>query len=119
MYELFQEGKTGQLIEVHGFKKIVQKYSSNIVPEEQIELAFNAVAHGTEQLSYQNFEAAFSWKKPTGTDWETRCITAIREWMYKNQLSADTAFEMLLTKSGKQSQKRMTRLDFHTALAEI
>jgi Ca2+-binding EF-hand superfamily protein len=39
--------------------------------------------------------------------------------MFKGQLSAETAFEQLLTKAGKLIQKRLNRVDFHTALAEV
>ena len=39
--------------------------------------------------------------------------------MYKSKLSSETAFEFLLSKANKQLSKRLNRLDFHTALAEL
>lgn len=39
--------------------------------------------------------------------------------MFRNSLSSETAFDMMLGKANKIIQKRLTRLDFHVALAEL
>ena len=51
-----------------------------------------------ESLTYQEFEKYFSWPKQAGTDWETKCFRMIRDWMQKNALSSETAFELFLGK---------------------
>jgi Ca2+-binding EF-hand superfamily protein len=37
--------------------------------------------------------------------------------MFKNSLSSETTFELLLKHAGKVLQKRLTRVDFHKALS--
>lgn len=37
--------------------------------------------------------------------------------MFKNSLSAETAFELMLTKTNRVLQKTLKRVDFHTALS--
>jgi hypothetical protein len=39
--------------------------------------------------------------------------------MFKNSLSSETAFELLLTKTGNLMQKKLSRADFHIALNEV
>jgi hypothetical protein len=119
MYDLFQEGKTATGIDIVGFAKIVSKYSNDSLSDEQIEQVFRHATKGMESLSYQDFEKVFQWPKTTGVEWETRCFRAIREWMFKNNLSSETAFELLLLKANRVIQKRLTRLDFHAAVAEL
>ena len=119
IYELFQESKTGQSVDISGLSKLVQKYSSNTISAGQLEIIFKAVSKGADSLSYQQFEQAFTWQKLTGTEWETKCIRAIKDWMNKNSLSADSAFNLLLTVTGKAGQKKLTRVDFHAALADL
>lgn len=53
----------------------------------------------------------------SGGDWETKCVRKIREWMFKNNLSSETTFEMFLKSTNKIMQKRLTRVDFHKALS--
>ena len=60
MFELFTEGKTGSGIDAQCLKKLIQKLSSNIVTDEQIEQAFNHSSKGVESLTYQEFEKYFS-----------------------------------------------------------
>jgi Ca2+-binding EF-hand superfamily protein len=54
---------------------------------------------------------------PAGVDWETKCIRAIRDWMFKNSYSSETAFELLLQKVDRVLQKKITRSEFHRALS--
>ena len=119
VYELFQECKTGSGVDSQGLKKLVSKLSGNTTPEEEIEQAFRTVANGADSLSYLEFEKVFQWAKPIGTEWETKCIRAIKEWMFKSQLSSETAFDLMLAKTNKVLQKKLTRVDFHLALSEL
>jgi hypothetical protein len=71
------------------------------VSDEDISLVFNSVAKGRDSISYQEFERAFKWTLPAGSDWETRCIRIIRDWMFKNGYSSETAFELFLKRTNK------------------
>ena len=53
---------------------------------------------------------------PSGGDWETLAIRKIREWIIKNNLSSETAFDQFLRTTNKIIKKRLTRVDFHKAL---
>ena len=44
-------------------------------------------------------------------------IRRIREWMFKNNYSSDTLFELLVNRTGRHLEKTLTRLDFHKGLA--
>jgi hypothetical protein len=101
IYDLFQEGKAGTTIDVIGLTKIVTKYSGGVVSEEQIDQVFRHVAKGAESLAYQDFDRIFQWPKVSGVEWETRCFRAIREWMFKSNLSSETVFELMLQKANK------------------
>jgi hypothetical protein len=83
---------------LEGFRKVIQDYSKNQVSDADIQQAFQYAARGQDSLSYQEFERVFKWALPAGSDWETKCFRAIREWMFKNGLSSETAFELLLKK---------------------
>jgi Ca2+-binding EF-hand superfamily protein len=39
--------------------------------------------------------------------------------MLKNGMSSETAFELMLTKTNKVIQKKLSRVDFHKALADL
>jgi Ca2+-binding EF-hand superfamily protein len=58
----------------------------------------------------------FKWDLPAGGDWETKCFRTIREWMFKNGHSSDTAFELFLQKVDRILQKRLSRSEFHRVL---
>jgi hypothetical protein len=105
------------MVDASGFRKIILHYSGGKVSDHDIQAVFNKVAMGKDGLSFQEFEKAFKWDMPAGGDWETKTVRAIREWMFKNSLSSETTFELLLKNAGKVLQKRLTRVDFHKALA--
>jgi len=39
--------------------------------------------------------------------------------MFKSQLSSETAFDLMLAKTNRVLQKKLTRVDFHLALSEL
>jgi len=77
---------------------VIDEYSNGNVPDQDIIAVFNHVARGSDVISYQEFDKAFKWALPSGGEWETKCIRAIREWMFKNGHSSETAFELFLKK---------------------
>ena len=119
MFELFHDAKTGSGIDAIGLKKLVQRLSSNTITDEEIEQAYKHASKGVESLTYLEFDKAFSWPKQAGTDWETRCFRTIRDWMLKNGLSSETAFELMLTKTNKVIQRKLNRVDFHQAMSDL
>lgn len=74
---------------------------------------------GADGLLYQDFEKFFIWPKLVGSEWETKCIRAIRDWMFKSSLSAETAFQVLISRAGKDVTKKLSRPDFHLAVADL
>jgi hypothetical protein len=54
-----------------------------------------------------------------GGDWETKTIKELRGWMYKNGLSSESAFELLLKRAEKIVDKELSRPDFHKAMQKI
>jgi len=64
-------------------------------------LIFTSIAKGKDSISYQEFEKIFKWQLSAGSDWETRCIRVIRDWMFKSGLSSDTVFELFLKRTNK------------------
>ncbi len=77
---------------------------------------FQHVAKGSDCITYQEFERAFKWQLPAGGEWETKCIRAIREWMFKNGHSSETAFELFLKRVDRVLQKKLTRSEFHRVM---
>lgn len=76
-------------------------YSNTHMSDSDIRTVFNYVAKGKKELSYQDFEKTFKWELVAGGDWETKAVRAIREWMFKNNLSSETTFEMFLKHCNK------------------
>lgn len=101
---------------MEGFRRIVSHYSNNQIADSDIHVVFTHAAKGKRELSYQDFERTFKWDLPVGGDWETRTVRNVREWMFKNNLSSETTFEMFLKHAGKVVQKKLNRVDFHKAL---
>jgi hypothetical protein len=52
---------------------------------------------------------------PSGGEWEIVALRRIRDWIIKNGLSSETAFDRFLKITGKYIKKRLTRIDFHKA----
>jgi hypothetical protein len=48
--------------------------------------------------------------------WETLAIRRIRDWMIKNNLSSETAFELLLKITNNIIKRKLSRIDFHKAI---
>jgi hypothetical protein len=117
IYEIFNEAKLGSTVDFDGFNKVVQTYSNSNVNEDEIRSAFKYISKGKPVLSYADFDKIFKWDLPAGGEWETRVIRTIREWMFKNSLSSETLFNLLLKNSNKLLQKRLNRVDFHKALS--
>lgn len=88
-------------MDVNGLRKIIQHYSGARVSDQDIFSVFSKIASGKDSLTFQEFEKAFKWDLPAGGDWETKTVRAIREWMFKNSLSSETTFELLLKHVGK------------------
>jgi hypothetical protein len=63
------------------------------VSDGDVQEVFQYVSKGKDSISYQNFEKAFKWDMPAGGEWETKAIRRIRDWMIKNNLSSETAFD--------------------------
>ena len=70
-------------------------------------------------ISYERFESTFRSEVPTSIDMETKVIRVVREWMFRNRLSSETAFDQFCHTVGVHQQKRLDRSQFHTALVSL
>jgi Ca2+-binding EF-hand superfamily protein len=86
--------------------------------DSDVESVFRLASKGKDQMTYQEFERAFKWDLPAGGEWETKAIRKIRDWMIKNNLASETAFERFLKSTGKYLQKKLNRVDFHKAIGK-
>jgi hypothetical protein len=66
-------------------------------------------------MNYELFEHTFKQLLHGGGDFETKCILNIKNWMFANTLSSETAFERLLTLSNRFLDKKLARPDLHKA----
>ena len=101
IFELFNEGKLTNSLDLEGLKKLVNAYASAKVNDSDIELVFSLVSRGKDAISYQEFEKAFKWDLPAGGEWETKAIRRIRDWMINNGYSSETAFELFCKSTGR------------------
>lgn len=93
LYELYNDGKLGNSIDFEGLKKTIVQNGGAGISESDIQMVFSFIAKRKDSISYQEFEKVFKWDLPAGGEWETRAIRNIREWMFKNNLSSETAFD--------------------------
>jgi hypothetical protein len=61
---------------------------------------------------FQTFEEAFRSEEPTSTEFETVIIRKVREWMFRNKLSAEMAYESLVRSAGRFIDKTLSRAQF-------
>jgi hypothetical protein len=71
---------------------------------------------GKDSLSFKDFENNFKSDLPKGGYWETMAIRTLRDWIFKNNLSSETCFEMFLKMTGRHLQKTLTLADFHKVI---
>jgi len=74
MYELYDQGRRGQAMDLDGFKGLVAKYAGGNINEAEVQAAFRLASMGKDAISYQAFERAFKWELPGGGQWETLAV---------------------------------------------
>lgn len=52
LYEIYQEARLGQNVDLGGFIKVVQEYSGNAVDLQDIQAVFSHVSRGSDSMSY-------------------------------------------------------------------
>lgn len=104
-------------LDFEGFKQICEECSGGALPEEDIDLAFRAVASKRGGvITFENFEKTFASEVPTGIEMETKVVRTVREWMFQNKLSSEMAFDALCRASGRFVQRSLTRAQFHRSI---
>lgn len=74
------------------------------------------VKNRNDKVTFQTFEEAFRSEEPTSTEFETDVIRKVREWMFRNKLSSEIAFDGLCRSAGRYVEKSLTRPQFHKAM---
>jgi Ca2+-binding EF-hand superfamily protein len=114
LYELFRTGDASRkTLDLSAFKGIIDFASKGNVAAGDAETAFSHLVHGTGEMTFEVFERAFRSEVPTGVEFETVVIRRVREWMFRNRLSSEMAFESLCRASGRFSERTMPRASFH------
>jgi len=70
-------------------------------------------------ITFEVFEKTFRSEVPTSIEMETKVIRTIRDWMFRNNLSAEMSFESFCRVVGNYKLKLLTRAQFHRALITL
>ena len=110
LYEIFKIGMTGTSLDEEGFIHIVAEIGRDSISEQEVKLVFKSlVKNRNDKVSFQTFEEAFRSEEPTSSEFQTVVIRKVREWMFKNKLSSEIAFDSLCRSAGRFVEKSLTR----------
>ena len=71
-------------------------------------------------MTFEKFEKRFKSDAPTNDkDFKTKVIRHVREWMFRNNLSSENAFDALCRTVGKHLNKNLNRALFQRAMAAM
>lgn len=120
MYNLFRMavGVSGQQIDLESFIRLISDVSGGALPIEDVETVFKGVVK-SGKMTFELFEKTFKSEVPTSLDMETKVIRQVREWMFLNHLSAESAFDTLCKVVSKFIDKRLDRTMFHKAFSSL
>lgn len=108
---------TGTCLDLEGFSTIVAEVGRDCISEDELTLVFKSlVKNRNDKVTFQTFEEAFRSEEPTSTEFETVVIRKVREWMFRNKLSAEIAFDGLCRTAGRYVEKSLTRPQFHKSM---
>ncbi len=101
LYDLFKIGMTGNALDLEGLLRIVSELNCGL-PEDEVTLVFKSIPKNkNDKISFQCFEEAFRSEEPSSEEFETVVIRKVREWMFKNKLSSEIAFDALCRSAGR------------------
>jgi hypothetical protein len=78
-----------------------------------------AIIKQENKLTFEVFEKIFRSEVPTSIEMETKVIRAVRDWQFRNNLSAEMAFDSFCRAVGNFSEKTLSRAQFHRALITL
>jgi len=71
-------------------------------------------------MTFEKFEHRLKSEVPTNDrDFKTKVIRHIREWMFRNNLSSENAFDALCRAVGRHLDKKLNRSLFQSAMATL
>ena len=108
LIDLFKLGISGNTVDLSGFQRIVEEASGGAISQSVSEAVFKAIAR-KNVVTFQLFEKTFRSEIPNSLEMETKVIRTIRDWMYRNNLSAEMAFESFCRVVGNFTQKLLSR----------
>lgn len=110
MYEIFKLGMTGNSLDAEGFSDILAEVGRDCISGEEINLVFKSLPKNrSDKVTFQTFEEVFRSEEPTSSEFQTIVIRKVREWMFKNKLSSEIAFDSLCRSAGRFVEKSLTR----------
>jgi hypothetical protein len=92
--------------------------SGGALPVEDVETVFKSVVKNGK-MTFELFDQTFKSEVPSSLEMETKVIRQVREWMFLNHLSAETAFDTLCKVCSKFIDKRLDRTLFHKAFSSL
>lgn len=119
MIELFKIGissqGSGKTVDREGFQKIINEVGAGKIKPEDIDVVWSNITGLKGLLNFDQFESCLASDPTNGINCETQVIRNVRDWMHRNSLSSETAFDALCRSVGKFHDKRLTRPQFHRA----
>lgn len=100
-FELFTEGKLGQTLDLQGFYNIVTKYCQSVTRSEVSQVFEMMSGPNKDIVPYEVFDKAFRCDEKAYPEFEVSIVKVVREWMYKNNMSSETAWEKISRLAGK------------------
>lgn len=70
-------------------------------------------------MTFQVFDKNFKSVVPTSLEMETKVIRTIREWMFLNNMSAETTYDALCRTQQKTTDKLLDKESFQRAFASL
>lgn len=117
--EIFKVGinaqGSGKTVDREGFTKIVNEIGASQIKSEDIDQMWQSLTGRKGLLTYDQFEGAMASDPTNEINNETEVIRLCRDWMHRNGLSSEPAFDALCRSVGKFHEKRMNRPQFHRA----
>jgi len=105
--------KKEKQLKVDNFWYLLKKVCSGAIKETESNLVFYEITKNQENMTFEKFEHRFKSEVPTNDrDFKTKVIRHIREWMFRNNLSSENAFDALCRAVGMHLNKKLNRTLF-------
>lgn len=108
----------GKHVDKQGFLELCAQLSNNNFNVEETGQVFMSNAKGGK-MTFEIFHKTFNPEIPNTLEMETKVIRTVREWMFKNNLSAEKAFDAFCKANGRFQEKKLTQAMFKRAMTSL